>query len=78
MTDIHMVFVLPDEYGLATADEELSVAQLALGPQPIIFKKLDEKRHRHLKPLYVRGFINGKPTSRMLVDGGAAVKLRTY
>ena len=29
----------------------------------------------HLKPLYLRGYINGKPISRMLVDGGVSVNL---
>jgi hypothetical protein len=28
--------------------------------------------------LYIRGHINGKPISRMLVDGGAAVNLMPY
>ena len=33
---------------------------------------------KHLKPLYVRGHINGAPVSRMLVDGGAVVNLMPY
>ena len=32
----------------------------------------------HLKPLYLRGHINGKPISRMLVDGGASVNLMSW
>jgi hypothetical protein len=31
-----------------------------------------------MKPLYVQGHINGKPISRMLIDGGAAVNLMSY
>jgi hypothetical protein len=31
-----------------------------------------------LNPLYIRGHINRKPISRMLVDGGAAVNLMPY
>jgi hypothetical protein len=31
-----------------------------------------------LKPLYIRGHIDGKPVSRMLVDGSAAINLMTY
>jgi hypothetical protein len=31
-----------------------------------------------LKPLYIQGHINGKQTSRMLVDGGVAVNLMPY
>ena len=35
-------------------------------------------KHRHLKALYVKGFIDGKPMSKMLVDGGASVNLMPY
>jgi hypothetical protein len=31
-----------------------------------------------MKPLYVRGHIDGRPISRMLVDGGTAVNLMLY
>jgi hypothetical protein len=31
-----------------------------------------------LKPLYIRGHIDGKPVSRMLVDGGTVVNLMSY
>jgi len=56
----------------------LPVAQLDLGPQPIIFEKPKEKSYKHLKGLYLKGFINGKPINRMLVDTGAAVNLMPY
>jgi hypothetical protein len=32
----------------------------------------------HLKALYMKGHINGKPISQMLVDGGAIVNLIPY
>jgi hypothetical protein len=32
----------------------------------------------HLKALYLKGFIDGKPMTKMLVDGGAAVNLMPY
>ena len=35
-------------------------------------------KHRHLKALYVRGFVDGKPMNKMLVDGGASVNLMPY
>ena len=35
-------------------------------------------QHRHLKALYMKGFIDGKPMTKMLVDGGAAVNLMPY
>ena len=75
--DVNMVFVLPSEFR-APQPEDLPIAQLDLGPQPIIFEKPKEKSYRHLKGLYLNGFINGKPVNRMLVDTGAAVNLMPY
>ena len=49
-----------------------------LAPQPIIFEKPKGKSYKHLKGLYLKGFINGKPINRMLVDTGAAVNLIPY
>jgi hypothetical protein len=39
------------------------------------FKKPEEDKHRHLKALYMKGHIDGKPDTKMLVDGGAAVNI---
>jgi hypothetical protein len=75
--DAHMVFVLPAEFH-APGREEVPVAQLDLGPRPVIFEKPREKNYRHLKALYLRGYINGQPVSRMLVDTGAAVSHPIY
>jgi hypothetical protein len=71
--DINMVFTLPVEF--RGAEEE--VAQMCLGPKEAVFEK-PEASSQHLKPLYVRGHIDRKPISRMLVDGGAAVNLMPY
>jgi hypothetical protein len=54
--DTHMVFVLPAEFH-ARGHEELSVAQLDLGPRPIIFEKPQAKNYKHLKALYLKGYI---------------------
>jgi hypothetical protein len=35
-------------------------------------------QHRHLKALYMKGFVDGKLVTKMLVDGGAAVNLVPY
>ncbi|PUZ69823.1 hypothetical protein GQ55_2G145500 [Panicum hallii var. hallii] len=75
--DAHMVFVLPAEFH-APGREEVPVAQLDLGPRPVIFEKPREKNYRHLKALYLRGYINSQPVSRMLVDTGAAVNIMPY
>ena len=72
-----MVFVLPSGFR-APQPEELAVAQLDLGPQPIIFEKPKEKSYKHLKGLYLKGLIDDKPVNRMLVDTGAAVNLMPY
>jgi hypothetical protein len=37
-----------------------------------------EELSQHLKPLYAQGHIDGRPISRMLVDGGAAINLMPY
>jgi hypothetical protein len=42
-----------------------------------MFEKPEESS-QHLKPLYVRGHINGKSISRMLINSGAAVNLMSY
>ena len=50
-------------------------ALLTLIQQAIFEKSI---KHRHLKALYVKGFVDGKPMSKMLVDGGAFVNLMPY
>ena len=69
--DVNMVFALPSEFR-APHPKELAVAQLDLGPQPIIFEKPKEKSYKHLKGLYLKGLIDSRPVNRMLVDTGAA------
>ena len=52
------------------------MAQLTLQSQQAIFDK--PSRHRHLKALYMKRFVDGKPMTKMLVDGGVAVNLMPY
>jgi hypothetical protein len=73
----NMVFVLPPEF-YALDRKELPVAQLNFGPRPIIFEKPQEKNYKHLKALYLKGYINGHPVNKMLVDTGAAVNKMPY
>ncbi|KAK1664262.1 hypothetical protein QYE76_052421 [Lolium multiflorum] len=61
----------------APKDEEVSVAQFDCGPRPVIFEKPRERSYRHLKALYLKGYINGQPISKMLVDTGA-VNIMSY
>jgi hypothetical protein len=53
------------------------ISQLYLNPTEAVFEK-PEKSRQHLKSLYVRGHIDGRQISRMLVDGGAVVNLMPY
>src|SRR5664279_4534729 len=73
--DINMVYYLPAEFRAVGEDGE--VAQIYFGPKNAIFEKPEEPV-KHLKPLYIRGHINGKPVTRMMVDGGALVNLMPY
>jgi hypothetical protein len=72
-----MVFVLPLEF-YALDRKELTVAQLNFGSWLVIFEKLWEKNYKHLKALYLRGYINGHPVNKMLVDTGEAVNIMPY
>jgi hypothetical protein len=65
--DAYMVFVLPAEFH-ARGREELSVAHLDLEPRPVIFEKPRAKNYKYLKALYLKGYINGQPVNKMLVD----------
>ena len=49
---------------------KLTVIQQAIFDKPV--------KHRHLKALYVKGFVDGKPMNKMLVDGGASINLMPY
>jgi hypothetical protein len=48
-----------------------------LGRQDAIFKKPIESGN-HLKPLYIRGHLDGTSVTRMLVDGGATVNVMLH
>jgi hypothetical protein len=44
----------------------------------VIFEKPQAKNYKHLKALYLKGYINGHPVNKMLVDTGAAVNIMPY
>jgi hypothetical protein len=50
---------------------------MCLRPKEVMFEKPKEWS-QHLKPLYIRGHIDGKPISRMLVDGDTAINQMSY
>ena len=83
--NIQMAFLLPSEFR-ALADQEVYsdfdeseyeeiVAKLTVIQQAIFDKPV---KHRHLKALYVKGFVDGKSMNKMLVDGGASINLMPY
>ena len=80
-----MAFLLPSKFK-APADQEVysdfneleyeeMAAQLTLIQQAIFDKPV---KHRHLKALYMKGFVDVKPMSKMLVDGGASINMIPY
>jgi hypothetical protein len=80
--DVNMVVFLPKEVMALVdsdvSDEELDMAQLTLEPKQAIFDKPEDGKRQHLKALFLKGYVNGKPVTRLLVDGGAAVNLMSY
>jgi hypothetical protein len=78
---VNMVFILPMEFKAPTSDEEAeeqAMAQLTLDPTPATFDKPEEKERRHLRPLYIKGHVDGRPMTKMLVEGGAAINVMPY
>jgi hypothetical protein len=71
--EINVVHLFVD--GSVPTEEDL--AHLDFGPKDAIFQK-PKDADNHLKALYMKGHINGKPISRMLVDGGVIVNLMSY
>jgi hypothetical protein len=57
--------VLPD---IDEAEQVGLMAQLVLTKQATFDKPI---KNRHMRPLYLRGFVNGKPLTKVFVDGGA-------
>jgi hypothetical protein len=65
-----MVFELPVEFRAPEAE----VAELALGAKLASFEK-PEKLGNHMRPLFVKGFVEGKPLQRIMVDEGVGVNV---
>ena len=80
---INMIFIMPKEF-MAPCDEghepelEEVIEQLNLEPLPATFEKPEDDKRQHLKALFLKGFVDGKPVTKMLVDGGAAVNIMPY
>ena len=57
---------------------EEAMAQLNLELVPTTFEKLEDDKRQHLKDLFLKGFVDGKPVRKMLVDGGASVNIMPH
>jgi len=78
-----MVFIMPKEFkALDDEDQEPeleeAMAQLNLEPLPATFENPEDGKRQHLKALFLKGFVDGKSVTKMLVDGGAAVNIMPY
>ena len=74
-----MVFVLPQEFKAPSGEEvEQDMAQLSLDPMQATVDKTGDNERKHLRPLFMKGYINGNSITKMLVDGGAAVNIMPY
>jgi len=73
--DVSMI-TFSSDYKINRSDDE-EVAQFDFGPKDAVFTKPEESVN-HVKPLYVCGHLDGRPISRMLVDGGAVVNVMPY
>jgi hypothetical protein len=67
---VNMVFVILEEFRAPESD----VADLALGTERVVFEK-PVKPEEHMKPLYVKGHLDGVPVNRMMIDGKASVNI---
>jgi len=54
------------------------MAQQNLEPIPATFEKPEDEKRKHLNALFLKVFVDGKPVTKMLVDGGAAVNIMPY
>jgi hypothetical protein len=68
--DVNMVFIIPVEFRVPMED----VAKLVLGAERVVFEK-QENPNGHMKPLFIRGHLDGMPVGHMLMDGGASVNI---
>jgi hypothetical protein len=68
--EINMVFTIPAEFCAPTEN----VVELTLGAERAIFEKPDNPG-AHMKPLFIRGHLDGTPIRHMLVDGGASINI---
>jgi hypothetical protein len=70
LMDVNMVFTILAEFRALTED----VAELALGAERAVFDK-PENLGTHMKPLFIRGHLDGTSIGHMLMDRGASINI---
>jgi hypothetical protein len=70
LMDVNMVFTISVEFRAPTED----IAELALGAERAVFEKA-KNLGAHMKPLFIRGHLDGTPIEHLLVHGGAGVNI---
>jgi hypothetical protein len=70
LMDVNMVFTIPVEFRLPKDD----FVEMALGAERVMFEK-PENPGAHMKPLFIRGHLDGTPIRHMLVDWGASINI---
>jgi hypothetical protein len=68
--EVNMVFVLPEEFRAPGTEVDV----MAAGAERAVFER-PEKLGGHMKLLYIKGHLEGKPVGWMMVDGGASVNI---
>jgi hypothetical protein len=68
--DVNMVFTIPAKFHAPPED----VAELALGAECAMFDK-PENLGAHMKPLFIRGHLDGTSIRHLLIDGGGSVDI---
>jgi hypothetical protein len=70
MLEVNKVFTLPTEFRMP----EFAMAEQRCGAERAVFEK-PAKAGEHMKPLYIKGHLDGNTVSRMMVDGGGSVNI---
>jgi hypothetical protein len=68
--EVNMVFTIPTEFHAL----KHCIAELSLGVEKALFEK-PEKNGEHMKPLFIRGHLDGAPMGRIVVDGGISINI---
>jgi hypothetical protein len=72
--DVNVIYLSSVDYSLVGDDE---VAEMTFSPRDAVFQRPKDSEN-HLKPLYIRGHLDGAPISQMLIDGGGIINLMLY